>query len=77
MKTKIRVIKRVEASDPEVTSSNTEKTEREREREMAITVKSWIGEWRARNLTLKAAAVSLVRSLEHSNENSFGMVFHG
>ena len=77
MKTKIRVIKRGQGSITEPLPINTEKTQRESDREMAITVKSWIAEWEARNRTLKAAAVSLVRSLEHRNENSLGMVFDG
>ena len=36
----------------------------QRERETANTVKSWVAEWEARNRLVKAAAFSLVRSLE-------------
>ena len=51
-------------------SEQSDKTDRQRERDTATTVKSWIAEWEARNRLLKAAAFSLVRSLENGSESS-------
>ena len=47
-----------------------EKTDRQLDREMANTVKTWVAEWEARNSLAKAAAFSLVHSLEASRQNS-------
>ena len=71
MQTRIRIIKRGEdgsTSDP--SPDEVERTALQSERETANTVKSWIAEWEARNRAVKAAAFSLLRSLENGSENS-------
>ena len=71
MQSRIRIIKRSEASITNTTpNSDTAKDNRQRERETANTVKNWIAEWDARNRLVKAAALELVRSLETSSESS-------
>ena len=67
MQSRIRIIKRGAGSNTnDVAANEIEKTVQQREREMANTVKSWVVEWQAQNRALKAAAASLVRSLENS-----------
>lgn len=67
MQTRIRIIKRGAGGNTNGLSMNeVEKTVQQREREMANAVKSWVAEWKARNRALKAAAASLMRSLEDS-----------
>lgn len=67
----IRIIKRGANADTEsAVTRQLPKTETERQREAANTVKGWVAEWEARNRTLKTAALSLVRSLENSKRNS-------
>ena len=69
METRIRVIKRGEVTTTKSPSVNpVETTDRQRDREMATTVKSWIAEWRARDSALKAAAVLLARSLAETTQ---------
>jgi hypothetical protein len=71
MQTKIRIVKRGEGENTSNPSPNqVERTPRQTEREMAKTVKSWISEWEARNRAMKAAAFSLLCSLENGSENS-------
>ena len=71
MQSRIRIIKRGEAADTNsLPADQSDKTDRQRERDTATTVKSWIAEWEARNRLLKAAAFSLVRSLENGSESS-------
>ena len=65
MQSRIRIIKRGAACNPNGLSANEiEKTVQQVDREMANTVKSWVAEWEARNRALKMAAASLIRSLE-------------
>ena len=65
MQTRIRIIKRGEGGSTSGPSSNqVEKTAQQSERETANTVKSWIAEWEVRNRAIKAAALSLLGSLE-------------
>jgi hypothetical protein len=65
MEARIRIIKRDAGGDTSSLPANqSEKTERERERDMANKVKSWVAEWELRNSALKSAAFSLLRSLE-------------
>jgi hypothetical protein len=65
MEARIRIIKHDTDGDTSSLPANQrEKTEREREREMANKVKSWVAEWEVRNSALKSAAFSLLRSLE-------------
>ena len=65
MQTKIRIIKRGEGA---ITSSpspkQVERTPQQSERDTANTVKSWIAEWEVRNRAIKAAALSLLGSLD-------------
>ena len=70
MQARIRIIKGgADGSTNGLFATEIEKTVQQREREMANTVKSWVAEWEARNSLLKAAAHSLVRSLD-SRQNS-------
>jgi|GEM_PF-904578 len=70
MQTRIRIIKRGEDGSTSGPSPNQiEGTALQSERETATTVKSWIAEWEARNRAVKAAAFSLLGSLEKGREN--------
>ena len=65
MQAKIRIIKGgVGANRNSLAANQHEKTDRQLDREMANTVKSWVAELEARNSLVRAAAFSLVRSLE-------------
>ena len=65
MQTRIRIIKRGERSNTSGPSHNqVERSALQSERETANTVKSWIAEWEVRNRAIKAAALSLLGSLE-------------
>ena len=71
MQPRIRIIKRNEAANTNgLPADQTAKTESQRERDTANTVKSWIAEWEARNRVVQAAAFSLLRSLENGSESS-------
>lgn len=70
MQSRIRIIKRNKGADTNnVPADQSDRTDRQRERDTATTVKSWIAEWEARNRLVKAAALSLVRSLENRGES--------
>jgi hypothetical protein len=70
MQSRIRIIKRSEGANANSFPANqNDKTDLQRERETANTVKSWVAEWEARNRALKAAAASLIRSLEDSRRS--------
>ena len=69
MQARIRIIKRDALSNRNILpTTQCEKTDRQLDREMANTVKSWVAECEARNSLAKAAALSLVRSLEISRQ---------
>lgn len=69
MQARIKIIKGgVGANRNSVPASQSEKTDRQLDREMANRVKSWVVEWQARNSLVKAAALSLVHSLEDSRQ---------
>ena len=71
MQTRVRIIKRGEGGSTSGPSPNpVEKTAQQSERETVNTVKGWIAEWDARNRAAKAAAFSLLGSLEKRSENS-------
>ena len=71
MQSKIRIIKRSEgATTNSLPTDQSDRTDRERERDTANTVKGWIAEWEARNRLLQAAAFSLLGSLENGSESS-------
>jgi len=67
MQPRIKIIKRgAGAQTNNMPEDQSNKTEQQLDRERANTVKSWVAEWEARNELVKAAALSLVRSLENS-----------
>ena len=71
MQSTIRIIKRSEgATTNSLPADQSDRTEAQRERDTANTVKSWVAEWEARNRLLKAAAFSLLGSLENGSESS-------
>lgn len=70
MQSGIRIIKRGEgATTNSLPVDPGDRTDRQRERDTANTVKSWVAEWKARNRLVQAAAVSLLRSLENGSES--------
>ena len=71
MQSRIRIIKRSEgATTNSLPADQSDRTDRQRERDTANTVKSWVAEWEARNRLVQAAAFSLLRSLENRSESS-------
>ena len=69
MQARIRIIKGgVNPNRNSLTAHQSEKSDRQLDREMANTVKSWVADCEARNSLAKAAALSLVRSLEDSRQ---------
>lgn len=71
MQSRIRIIKRSEGPNTNnLPAVQSDRTDRQRERDTASTVKSWIAEWEARNRLVQAAALSLLRSLENGSESS-------
>jgi hypothetical protein len=70
MQSKIRIIKRSEgANTNSLPTDHSDRTDRQRERDTANTVKGWIAEWEAGNRLLQAAAFSLLGSLENESES--------
>ena len=70
MQSRIRIIKRGEAANTNgLPADQSDRTDSQRERDTANTVKSWIAEWEARNRLVKAAAFSLLRSLKNKTES--------
>lgn len=71
MQSRIRIIKRSEgATTTTLPANQSDRTDRQRERDTANTVKSWVAEWEARNRLAQTAAFSLLRSLENGSDNS-------
>ena len=71
MQSRIRIIKRGEgATTNSLPVDQSDRTDSQRERDAANTVKSWVAEWEARNRLVQAAAFSLLRSLENGSESS-------
>ena len=71
MEARIRIIKRDAGGVPSSLPANqNDKTDREREREMAKNVKGWIAEWEERNRSLKNAALLLVHSLDNRRRSA-------
>jgi hypothetical protein len=71
MQSTIRIIKRNEgATTNSLSADKSDRTDRQRERDTANTVKGWVAEWEARNRLVQAAAFSLLRSLENGSESS-------
>ena len=70
MQARIKIIKGgAGANTNSLPANQSETIDRQLDREMANTVKSWVAEWEARNSALKTAAVSLLRSLENRSES--------
>jgi len=70
MQSRIRIIKRSEvAITNSAPADQSERTDSQRERDAANTVKNWVAEWEARNRLVQAAAFSLLRSLENRSES--------
>ena len=70
MQARIRIIKGgVGANTNSLPANQSDKADRQLDREMANTVKSWVAEWEARNRSLKVAAFSLLSSLENRSES--------
>ena len=66
MSSRIRIIKRGALRKPESSAvHHVEKTEQERARETASTVKGWVAEWGERKRSLQIASFALVRTLDH------------
>ena len=71
MQSRIRIIKRnAVATTNNLPADQSDRTDRQRERDTANTVKSWVAEWEARNRLVQTAAFSLLRSLENGREGS-------
>ena len=71
MQSRIRIIKRSEGvTTNSVPADQSDRTDHQRERDTANTVKSWIAEWEARNRVVQAAAFSLLRSLENGSKGA-------
>jgi hypothetical protein len=71
MESRIRIIKHSQgATTNSLPSDQSDRTDRQRKRDTTNTVKSWVAEWEERNRLVKAAAFSLLRSLENGSESS-------
>jgi hypothetical protein len=71
MESRIRIIKHSQsATTNSLPADQSDRTDRQRKRDTANTVKSWVAEWEERNRLVKAAAFSLLRSLENGSESS-------
>ena len=71
MQSRIRIIKRnAVATTNNLPADQSDRTDRQRERDTVNTVKSWVAEWEARNRLVQTAAFSLLRSLENGREGS-------
>ena len=71
MQSRIRIIKRSESATTNIVPTDqSDRTEAQRERDAANTVKRWVAEWEARNRLLQAAAFSLLGSLENGSVSS-------
>jgi hypothetical protein len=70
MQAGIRIIKRgAQDVRSDVAASPVAKSDRERERETVVTVKTWIAEWHERKRSLQAAADLIIRSLGTGRES--------
>jgi len=74
MNSKTKVIKGGTRGNPTSVATTIQKTERERERETADTVKSWITEWEERKRLLTASAFALITCLDRRNQSSAQVV---
>ncbi|HEU5235666.1 MAG TPA: hypothetical protein VFU37_00910 [Pyrinomonadaceae bacterium] len=70
MDSRIKVIKGGTRSNPNSLASTPGKTERERKRETADTVKSWITEWEERKRSLRKSALTLITCLDQLSQNT-------
>ena len=71
MESRIRIIKHSQGvTTSSLPSDQSDRTDRQRKRDTANRVKSWVAEWEERNRLVKAAAFSVLRSLENGSESS-------
>jgi len=70
MQSRIKIIKHREGGTTNSLADQSDGTSHEGKRDTATTVKNWIAEWEARNRLVKAAAFSLLHSLEDGSESS-------
>ena len=71
MQTGIKIIKRAARNTPtNHPPSPRMKSDRERERERADTVKAWIADWNERKRALQKAADSIISSIKGRRESS-------
>ena len=70
MQSRIRIIKRSEGANTISVPAQSDRTDSQRERDTANTVKSWVADWEARNRLVQTAAFALLRSLESGSESS-------
>ncbi|HXQ37419.1 MAG TPA: hypothetical protein VN843_25640 [Anaerolineales bacterium] len=71
MNSRIRIIKRSCPGKPhDLPVRQAERTEEERERETASTVKRWVAEWDERRRSLQIATYALVRALDQSRQSA-------
>ena len=71
MQARIRIIKRSSQNSVNGVSVNPIiKSDRERERETVNTVKAWVADWEQRKRSLHDAAILVLRSIDHGNENT-------
>ena len=64
MNSRVKVIKGGTRTNSNSVASTIQKTERERERETADSVKSWITEWEERKRLLRKSALTLITLLD-------------
>jgi len=70
MNSRIKVIKGGKRGNSNGLAGTIQKTERERERETAATVKSWITQWEERKRSLTASAFALITRLDQCSQSS-------
>jgi hypothetical protein len=70
MDSRIKVIKGGTRGHPNNLAGATGKTESERKRETADTVKNWITEWEERRRSLRTAAFTLLTCLDQRKEDT-------
>jgi len=74
MNSAIKIIKRSTLGNSSFPVPQVEKTQQERERETASTVKGWVAEWEERKRSLQIATFAFVRALDQSRQTSIPAV---
>lgn len=71
MNSAIKIVKRGTSEKPNnVPAPPAGKTEHERERDTASTIKGWVAEWEERKRALQIATVVFVRAFDQSRQTS-------